>query len=384
MSGERPAIVLVTNVYLPAIGGITTYVKGLKESLSKRGYSVHIISYPYLMIRREDKMPDGFRRQFVHELLVFAFTVYALARILALKLKGREVIVHSQSASFCLGISVLARLIGARSVHTFHSPIDRCSLRLRVLIPFANSLVCVSDEQRNQYVERCGIPRDSSVVPGGTDCNFFAPDPEERRSDLRVELMRELGLDDRPGPLVLFVGRIVKEKGVDVLLQSAKSISKEFKDATFVLIGPHDQTKEYADDAKALMEGVDPGLRFFLAGTQNHERLRRAYNAADVLAFPSLWEEASPIVVVEAMASGLPVVASRIGGLKSRVVEGVTGHLTEPGNASELAGGILDILRNPSKRLEMGRASRKLAVEKYSLHVTADKYEEIYRRVMGF
>ncbi len=65
------------------------------------------------------------------------------------------------------------------------------------------------------------------------------------------------------------------------------------------------------------------------------------------------------------------------------VVEGVTGHLTEPGNASELAQGILDILRNPGKRKEMAKASRELAVSKYSLEMTADLYEEIYRRIMS-
>jgi len=337
MSDEKPSIALITNVYLPAIGGITTYVRSLKEGLSKRGYDVSIISYPYSMIKREDGMPRGFGRRLFHEIAVFAFMVHAMTRIIALRLRARAVVVHSQSASFCLGIGVLSRLFGARNVHTFHSPIDRCSMRLRVFVPFANSLVCVSDEQREQYIERCGIPRDSPIVPGGTDCTFFSPVPEESRADLRRGLMKELGLDDSPSPLILFVGRIVKEKGVEVLLRAAKDIAREFREATFVLAGPYEQTREYAEDAKDLMNGVEPGMRFFLVGTLDHDRLRRAYSAADVLAFPSLWEEASPMVVVEAMASGLPVVASRIGALRSRVVEGKTGHLTEPGNSSELA-----------------------------------------------
>jgi len=383
MIGTKPEIVIVTNVYFPALGGITSYVKSLADVLTRRGYRMRILSYPYFMIQREDAISNRIARRLVHELAVLAFTLYALSIVLRLRLSSRPVIVHSQSASFCLSIGVIAKLLGARAVHTFHSPIDRCTLRLKSFLPFADVLVCVSKEHREQYIARCGIPRESTIVPGGVDCEFFYPIPEEDRKRVRAEVMASLGLKDEPGPLVLFVGRIVRQKGVGILFDAAKIVTEEFGNATFVLIGPIDQSRAYAADAESLRRRIEPGMRFFMVGKMDYSSLSEAYRMADVLALPSLWEEALGLVAVEAMASGLPVVASRLGGLKSIVTEDVNGHLVEPGEPRRLAEAILDLLRHPDKRARMRLEARALAEAKYSVRMMADKYEEIYSSVLA-
>ena len=87
------------------------------------------------------------------------------------------------------------------------------------------------------------------------------------------------------------------------------------------------------------------------------------------------------MVVVEAMACGLPVIASRMGGLMSRVIDGVNGRLLDPGDVDQLAGAIMDYLKHPEKKKEAGDKSREIAEAKYSLDTMTDLHETVYRKV---
>lgn len=384
MKGTKPTIVVVTNVYFPAIGGISTYVEILAGALRSRGYDVQIRDFRLNMARKEEKISNRVFRRIVHELVVAKFTVKAMLGILALRLKGRRVIVHSQSASFCLGIGVFARLLGASTIHTFHSPIAGCSLRLKVLLPFAESIVCVSEEHRALYSRHCGVSPETPIVPGGVDCRFYVVPSSEEHRQARLELAEEFGLEGQTGPIVLFVGRVVKEKGVEVLLQAAETVSKVRPDAVFLVAGPLDESVAQIEQVRNLKQLVKPGMPFYLIGKMNIEWLRKLYRGCDMMVCPSLWEEGSPMVIAEALASGFPIVASGIGGLKSRIVDGVNGRLVKPGDSNQLAAAIIEILSNPAKMASMGRESRRLAVAKFSDEVMAERYERLYHELVDF
>jgi glycosyltransferase involved in cell wall biosynthesis len=381
MSEEKPTIVIVTNYYIPTVGGITTYVRNLVHVLARRGYDVRVISFPAWLSKREDAISNRRIYRVVHELAVAVFILAVLGRILRLRLARKRVIVHSQSASFCLEAGVLAKLFGARVVHTFHSPIEELSIKLSSCIPFASELVCVSEEHRARYIETCGISADTAVIPGGVDCEFFHPVSNEEKEKAMQELAESSGVGMPSSPVILFVGRVIKEKGARVLLEAARNVNAELPNAAFIVIGPLDQSRSQREFVDDLRRQISPGMRYHLVGTLSRNQLRRAYQASDMFVCPALWEEASPLVVVEAMASGLPVIASRKGGLKSRIVEGINGRLIEPGDSGQLAEAILDYLRHPETAREAGKKAREIAVAKYSVEMMTSAYEEIYQRV---
>ena len=108
-----------------------------------------------------------------------------------------------------------------------------------------------------------------------------------------------------------------------------------------------------------------------------HPHPRPFYAAADVVLVPSHWEEAAANVNLEAQAMGLPVIASRDGGLPEYIVEGKTGLLVPPADADSLAEAIMFLSESPQRREAMGAAGRRRAVNLYSLEKMIDRYAEV-------
>ena len=114
-----------------------------------------------------------------------------------------------------------------------------------------------------------------------------------------------------------------------------------------------------------------------------HAGLIGLYQGADLLAFPSVWHEPFGIPIVEAMACGLPVVATRGGGVPEIIEDGETGILVERGDAAALAQGIIRLLGDDALRARMGRAGRRRAVERFSWETVAENLLACYERVLG-
>lgn len=159
---------------------------------------------------------------------------------------------------------------------------------------------------------------------------------------------------DRPlGGYVAFAGRVSAEKGVDVLLAAAALM-------------PHLSFKIAGDGPvlSAMVAQAPANVQF--VGRLAYDELLTFYKAARLLVVPSVWFEPFGMVAADAMALGLPVVASRIGGLPDVVDEGVTGLLFEPGNAADLAQQIGRIWEDPALGVQLGKSGRAKAVQRYS------------------
>jgi glycosyltransferase involved in cell wall biosynthesis len=213
------------------------------------------------------------------------------------------------------------------------------------------------------YAERSRyIPVDACrcVVPIGIDLDRFRPDAERsgavRPSDLRI----------------LFVGSLKathRHKGVDVLLE-ALAILRRSVDASLTLVGDGDAVPFYRAMAKSL--GLEAVVTF--AGQVGDRELPGYYTASDVLVLPSTTEaEGFGIVLLEAQASGTPVVASRVGGIPYALRQGATGLLSPPNDADALAGSLLAVHEDPAG--VDGRAQRGLSVvqSEYSTQAQAQK-----------
>lgn len=198
-------------------------------------------------------------------------------------------------------------------------------------------------------------PRRVSVVPLGVDLEQFTPMPQARARTA-------LGLDSAvPASgrqhVILGVGRIEPLKGFDILIRSLAEMT-ERRHATLLIVGGDDRAAPELARLRAVADEVGVARRVRFVGAVPHEELNRYYSAADVVVVPSFYESFG-LVAVEAMACGVPVVASRVGGLTSTVADGRTGYLIPwrcPGPFAEK----LDLLlENESLRLALGAAAAR-------------------------
>jgi glycosyltransferase involved in cell wall biosynthesis len=207
------------------------------------------------------------------------------------------------------------------------------------------------------------------VVPNGIDSELFAPASAG-------EARAELGLPDA-GPLLVTVGRLNREKGVDVAIRALGSIGS---DAKLVVVGGGEEQAEL--ERLALELGV--AERVVFAGRQPQETVPRYLAAADIFLFPTVREEAAPLVLPQAMACGLPVVASRIGGI-TEVVErpGEDGLLIPPGDVRALTDAVNRLLGDEAVRKAIGQAARARVETEYTVQRMAERTLTVYEMAVA-
>ncbi len=384
MENKDLYIVMLTNLYYPTVGGITTYVDVLNSSLKKEGYKSSIITYPQGIMKFESKLGRGIIYYLLHVLVLSLFIPYALLRILVIRIRNKNVVVHGHSANFCLFGAVLSKAFGCKAVHTFHSPVNKGNYLIRRFSPKLNGLIYVSRPTQELYEKHTQASNANIVIiPGGADIDKLHPVSEESVVNLRKELGAKLGMEMEKKQLILFVGRVTENKGIIPLLKAMCIVGKKVKDAHLIVIGPYDKTldqKECFQKASEIIadEGLGDIVNFL--GFVSNKDLITLYQISDIFVCPSIWQEPSPLVVVDAMAAGLPVIATNVGGLPFRVMDGKTGYIVEKNTAEPLADRILRLLRDEKLRREMAAAARKHAAENYSIERQVSDHLVFYKK----
>jgi len=240
----------------------------------------------------------------------------------------------------------------------------------RLVAQGADRIICASEGERRALVEHYGVPASRAVqVPCGVDTEHFSPQS-------RAQARAELGLP-QDEPLVLYVGRIEPLKGIDILLRAAAAM-----DGRFCLLVVGGDNRELTRKAELRELAAELGItgRVFFRDAVSHERLPLFYNAADICVVPSYYESFG-LVALEAMACGVPVVASRVGGLLETVQDGQTGYLVPWRCPEPFAERLELLLDNESLRQSLGRMARS-AVERYRWAEVAARVEEIYHELV--
>ena len=238
--------------------------------------------------------------------------------------------------------------------------------------------IAVSRAVRDFLVRHEGLdPRRFVIIPNGIDLDAYEqPEPRESARERLAALLAERHepplRDDRP--LVGFVGRLARQKGVDLLLEAATRGGDRFD---VVLIGSGPLAGELRQQAAA-----DP-LRGRIRFAGPCDDIASLLPAFDLFAFPSRWEGFG-LAAVEAMAAGLPVVAAAADGLREVVEDGVTGRLVAPGDAGALTAGLIELASDPARAAALGRAGRRRAFARFSSDRMAADVEALYRRVLGW
>lgn len=178
----------------------------------------------------------------------------------------------------------------------------------------------------------------------------------------------------RPVRRVLFVGSLIPEKGVDVLLRALRLAVLQEPALRLTLVGGGPAA--YEQQLRELAEGLPVEFR----GRLEQEDVVNAYASHDALAFPSVWPEPFAVVPLEAMAMGLPLIASSAGGTPEAVRHGETGWLVRPGDPLELCEALLALARDPDQAQRLAAAGQAVARTRYSFDGFMDGLQGLYQR----
>jgi D-inositol-3-phosphate glycosyltransferase len=244
------------------------------------------------------------------------------------------------------------------------------------LVDMADSIIAANPDERADLIWRQhAIASKICTIPPGVDVDLFTPGD-------RSQCRRDIGIDEN-AKVVLFVGRIDPIKGIDTLLTAFEQVAGEVDDAMLAIVGGDlDDAGEPVGPLALIRDRlVESGLidrvRFY--GSQPQDRLPVFYAAADVVSVPSRYESFG-LVAVEAMACGVPVVASKAGGLIFTVEEGETGFLAPWDRPDVHATAIASILCDPTLADRMGRNGHT-AAQRFSWQTVAAQVIHVYQRL---
>jgi glycosyltransferase involved in cell wall biosynthesis len=250
---------------------------------------------------------------------------------------------------------------------------------VRRLARWALSRSCLLTGCSPELVDRVralGFPAERSrVIPYGVDVAAFSPAPERRQV-----WRRRLGIPDG-SPLLLGVGRMATKKGFQVLIEILPALVREFPDLRVVLAGGGDLLGRFREAARPF------GARVQFPGPVLRDALPDLFRAADLFVLPAVHDargnvDGLPNVILEAMASGLPAVASGISGIPLAVEDGVTGVLVPEGDREALLGALRRLLADPAAARAMGERGRRKAETELTWDAVAARYREGYRMAL--
>jgi len=231
----------------------------------------------------------------------------------------------------------------------------------RCFWPLAHHILCNSQVLKTVLTESYGVPAARlTTIANGVDTEYFQPAAAPATGP----------------PRLLYIGRLVPDKDPDTLLKAFQLTLQAHPDAELWLVGEGPRQAALKELAARL--SISPRLRFIPPTAD----LLPLLQSATLLVLSSR-TEALPNVILEAMAAGLPVVATRVGGVPELVEPGVTGWLVPPGDAPALAAALGQVLSDAEARGAMGRTARQRAVDDFSLEAMARQYETMLDRLLG-
>ena len=391
-------VIMLSWEYPPRIvGGISPHVHDLSEELSRQGVEVHVVTKETPNAPDEEVESSGVHvhrvhlnekpNDFVHEIqLLNQATDVRVRRLLEdWRPGGLPTIFHAHdwlSLDAARALKYEYKLPFVATVHATESGrhggiFNETSRYIHDqeywLTYEAWRIIVCSEFMKGEVARLFNSPSDKiDVVYNGVKAETFDfawPDPEREKLRAKYALPHE--------KLVIFVGRFVREKGIQVLLNSANSILAQEPDAKFLIVGGGNR-----DKFERFTEWVGLKDKVAFTGFMSGRSLHQLYRIADVAVFPSLYEPFG-IVALEAMAAGAAVVASDAGGLREVVLHDQTGTLCYAGDPASLAWAVLRVLQNPERAQRLAQAAKERLTRDFGWKGIAEQTMAIYQRVWG-
>jgi glycogen(starch) synthase len=374
-----------------SVGGISSHVYDLSHHMAKMGHTVYVMTCNDSTLKEfeEDEGVYVYRvcpynittNNFID--WVFHLNMAALERATQLLNDGLDIDiihVHDWLMAFCgralkhvygkpLIVTIHASEYGRNN--GLHNDMQRYISNVEWWLTYeAWRVICCSNYMKDELRFVFQLPEDKiRILPNGVDIEQLSVDGDV--SDFRL---RYAVPDQR---IICFVGRLVREKGVDTLIEAAPAVLSRHPEVKFVIAGngPYEDALRRMTWDRGLYEKVQ------FAGYVDKQTRNKLYKASDIAVFPSFYEPFG-IVALEAMAARVPVVVSDVGGLSEIVVDGIDGYKVPPGNAGALADGILSLLDNPSMASRMCQKAFYKVQEAYNWDMIASATIKVYKEVL--
>jgi glycogen(starch) synthase len=235
----------------------------------------------------------------------------------------------------------------------------------------ANRVIVCSESMKNEICDHFNLPQDKvDVIPNAIDATKYQI-PVDREA---VRQRYGVGCDEK---LVLCVGRLVPQKGIEYFIQAIPLIAKRYPEAKFVIVGEGWSRDILEEEAQA--SGHNKKIKF--TGFASDLEVIELMTSADVLVVPSIYEPFG-IVALEGMATGVPVVASNVGGLSEVIEHDKTGVFVYPKNPESIAWGIDKVLSDPDHAKMLTKNAKEKLHKAYSWEAVAMKTVDVYRKVV--
>ncbi len=385
-------ILMLTWEYPPRIvGGISRVVHDLSHRLIKDGHDVTVVTYrdgntPYF---EDDKGVKVYRvdnymihpNNFIDWIMQLNFNMVAKATEIINK-QGKFDVIHAHDWLVTYAAKTLKQSFNIPIVATIHATengrnsgihddTQRYINDSEWLLTYESTEVIVNSNFMKSDLQRIfGLPYEKiNVIPNGINLNNFTG--IERDYDFR----RQYAMDNEK--IILYVGRLVYEKGVQYLIGAMPKILNNYHDSKLVICGRGGMIDELRQEVHNL--GIDNKVYF--AGYCDSKKVQKMYKCADVAVFPSTYEPFG-IVALEAMLAGIPTVVSDVGGLNEIVRHGETGMKSYAGNSNSIADSVLSLLFDPKLCDNVSKNAVKEIKELYNWNKIAQDTHYVYEQAI--
>jgi len=385
-------ILMLTWEYPPRIvGGIARVVHDLSKRLIKDGHDVTVVTYrdgdtPYY---ENDKGVKVYRvdnymikpNNFIEWIMQLNFSMVAKASEIIAK-EGKFDVIHAHDWLVANSAKTLKHSFDIPMVSTIHATesgrnsgihddTQRYINDTEWMLTYESTEVIVNSNFMKGHIQGLfGLPFDKiNVIANGINLTNF------NGIDRDYEYRRQFAADNEK--IILYIGRLVFEKGVQHLISSMSKILEAYQDVKLVIAGKGGMF----DELRAQTEYMGISDKVYFTGYLNGKDVQRMYKCADVAVFPSTYEPFG-IVALEAMLAGVPTVVSDIGGLNEIVDHGVTGMKSYAGNSNSIADSILSLLYDQQLNAKVSKNAKAKVKELYSWNKIAQDTHFTYQKAI--
>jgi len=383
-----PRICLVTHFFPPHMGGIEKVSYEQSKRLTEFGYEIDVLTSK---IKGQNERPAKGIRVFSYPTLNLAERIGVPYPVLSFKAYRKFVQVikkcdlvhahgHVYMSSYMAG--KVAKKYKKPFIVTQHNTFIDYQSILNILehlndftigksvLKCANRIITVSKETM-KYVLKLGADKSkTSVIYNGVDTDYFHPvNKEESRKKLGLPKNRKI---------ILSVRRLVYKNGLDTLIESVPLLTRDHPDLLFVVAGKGPSRKLIEDRIKEL--GIDANIK--LTGFVPDRLLPLYYDAADYFILPSASGEGLPLVLLEAMACGLPVIATTVGGTPEIIKHMKNGVLVPPRNPEAMAETMSKLLSEERLGATIGEEARRIVEDRFTWEKNLRQLQDIYKKVI--